>query len=215
MAKAGGGRKAPRRMRRKRGRAAQNTDGTLNGYLPIQLPLVNRDAMTFVRWQDIGGLPRGSLDQGWAWTFRLADVASSTEFTALFDQYCIHRVRLVFSQLVSTSAQIQLAITSDYDNVTAPASFADVGQRRHVVRTLTLLQPVQEFTLVPRIRCEVSGPQLNEAALLPPSSWLDCAAPEVPHSGVIAWIIGYNTSTAASNLLNLRVEYTLGMRVNR
>lgn len=199
--------------RRRGGRGTSAPDGPIAR--PLALPKIGHDTHTFVRWADPGGLARAALDQGYAWTFKLSDVANSSEFSSLFDQYCIKKVRLVFTQLVSTATNIQLVITSDYDNVTAPGSFADIGQRRHVARVFSAPYYQHEFTLVPRVRMEVSGPQLNEAALCPAGQWIDCAAPDVPHSGAIAWIIGYNTGTAATNLMNLRIEYTLGMRVSR
>jgi hypothetical protein len=199
------------RARPRRGNSAP--DGPIAR--PLALPSIGKDTHTFVRWADPGGITRAALDQGYVWSFKLEDVANHTEFTALFDQYCIKKVRLVFTQLVTTSTNIQIVLTSDYDNATAPASFADIGNRRHISRVFSPPYLQHEFTLVPRVRAEVAGPQLNEAAILPPGSWFDCAAPAIPHFGVIAWIIGYNTTTAATNLLNLRVEYTLGMRVSR
>lgn len=202
-----------RRARRGRRGMASAPDGMIAR--PLALPGISHDTHTFVRWADPGGIPRAALDQGYSWTFKLSDIANSTEFSALFDQYCIKKVRMVFTQLVYTSTNLQIVITSDYDNVTAPSSFADIGQRRHISRVFSPPYYQHEFTLVPRVRMDTSGPQLNEAALAPPGQWLDCAAPDVPHSGAIAWIIGYNTGTAATNLLNLRVEYTLGFRVPR
>lgn len=202
-----------RRGRRGRGSAKQSPDGPIAR--PLALPSISHDTHTFVRFADPGGLPRAALDQGYVWSFRLSDVANASEFTSLFDQYCIRKVRMVFSQLQATATNIQIAITSDYDNATAPTSFADVGQRRHIARIFSAPYYQHEFTLVPRVRAEVAGPQLAEAAVMPPNQWIDCAAPDVPHFGAIAWIIGYNSTTASTNLMNVRIEYTLGFRVSR
>lgn len=129
------------------------------------------------------------------WNFTLNDVPNVSEFTGLYDQYCIRGVKLTlwleanaFSSItlqeVSTSG-IKLPTVfwaRDYDDsnsVTLDSllQYPFCGMRRFST-------PIKIFVR-PKPSMKVYNTLVSDAAAVPKGqTWIDCSSPSVPHYGI-------------------------------
>lgn len=144
-------------------------------------------------------------------SFSMSSLPSASEFTALFDQYKIMKVKLDFipfgdtvnlpvstmsgsSSLVSPGGPLITAV--DYDDANAPAQASDLLQYQY--SKVTPVPRRHKMTLRPKFATEVyrSGVSTGYGAR---SGWLDCANSDIPHYGVKYWMNApSNSSTSFS-----------------
>lgn len=131
-----------------------------------------------------------------AMSFALSSLPNATEFTALFDQYKIMKVKLDFipfgdnvnlpistmsgaNGLVSPGGPLVTAI--DYDDNNVPGTAADLIQ--YQASRVTPIPKRLKMTLRPKFATEVyrSAIATGYGAR---TGWLDCANSDIPHYGV-------------------------------
>lgn len=184
-----------KKMARK-GRRGQRRDPQETARV-VPLPSQVRDVHKFVRSSVVGNLAPTAADKGWAWTFALSDMPNSTEFTSLFDQYRIRKAILRFTYTnQSTTSYPVMYVTSDYDSAVAPATSAELTQRRHVTWAFGPTRQQFEMSLEPRALMDVgTGGASGYSGLVPRSEWIDLAFSTLTHRGVVAWIANFNTTS--------------------
>lgn len=147
-------------------------------------------------------------------TFSLASLPNYTEFTNLYDQYKINRVRVEFvprasmSELGTGVGTVNFFTFIDYDDNTAPGSFAELLQRPSLKRTKVTSRHTR--TLRP---C-VAKPIYRDGATFGYGTgrgWIDCVNPDVPHYGLkyYAEQIG---SALATSAYDLQVTYYVSFK---
>lgn len=158
---------------------------------------------------------------GFAWDFRLSDVANVAEFTTLFDSYQIVKVSLEFIPDTTTinrdiTSNLAEAFTTpivyvhrDLDNATAPTSETQMTERQSVMTH----KATDRFTvsLVPQIGREVYRSAVATAYETPYKVvWLDTSYSDIPHYGVHVGITPTGSSTGSPRFqYKVNVKYWL------
>lgn len=149
-----------------------------------------------------------------AMTFSMAGLPNATEFTALFDQYKIMKVKLDFipfgdtvnlpiSTMTGTTALTSpggpLITAIDYDDNLIPGAASDLLQ--YQASKVTPVPKRLKMSLRPKFATEVyrSGIATGYGAR---SGWLDCANSDIPHYGVKYWM---NAPSASSSSFSYQV----------
>lgn len=124
-------------------------------------------------------------------SFAINGVAGIGEFSALFDQYMLTHVQMMFHLRIDPSAQTattaiypKLYWFTDYDDANAPPSLNAV--REHPRCKIAVLNPNRP------VICNIKPAVLNEVYRSPTTSsynpkwrqWLDFAQTDVPHYGL-------------------------------
>lgn len=155
-------------------------------------------------------------DTSGALTFFLGGVPSFTEFTALYDQYMIRRVKVKFipknvpaelGQFVG-AAPSQFWTYPDFDDNTAPPSLAAVLQRQALVRTRNTSH--QTRVLRPRVTKPIYQDGVT-FAYGPGTSWIDCNNPQVPHYG-LKYFMEKAANSSSLTAYDLEITYYLSFR---
>lgn len=158
---------------------------------------------------------------GFAFDYRLLDVANHSEFTNLFDSYQICKVQLEFIPDVSninrqigdtTAAGYTVPLVyvhRDLDNATAPTSEAQMSQRQSVV----VKKATDRFTisLVPQIGREVYRTAVSTAYETPYKVvWLDTSYSDIPHYGIHVGITPTGSASGAPRFqYKIKTQYWL------
>jgi hypothetical protein len=167
---------------------------------------------SFTRFTTPFVLPKASADQGFAYSVALADVVSSAEFTALFDEYKVVGVEATF---IVTGVSIPggtypvVYYYPDYDDATAPSAQSVALQVEGMkIWATSAVLPIKRWRIKPRAALTVGGPgAASEAGL-----WLDVAYPAVPNYGFKGWISNYNSSTYAGTFIQVVFKVELQFR---
>lgn len=123
--------------------------------------------------------------------FTLGQLPNVSEFTALYDQYRINKIKVVFVPALSgmdanaPSTQYympNLHSVVDYDDATAPTSMAQLFQYPRLKRTRGLRDHKQYFS--PAVSVEVYQSGISTSYSAKWKQWLDLASTSVPHYGV-------------------------------
>lgn len=151
-----------------------------------------------------------------ALVFFLNGVPNASEFTALYDQYKIKRVKVQFipknlpgelGSAIATSPQ-QFWTYPDFDDPTPPSVLSTVLQRQAVVRTRSTSHHTR--VLKPRIAKPIYQDGITNA-YGPGTSWIDCSNPAVPHYGLKYYLDGaMNVSSITA--YDLQITYYLSFR---
>lgn len=158
---------------------------------------------------------------GFAFDFRLSDVANVSEFTNLFDSYQIVKVKLDFIpdihninfQIDNTNPEAYTVplvyVHRDLDNATAPTSEAQMSQRQSVI----CRKATDRFSisLVPQIGREVYRSAVATAYETPYKVvWLDTSYNDIPHYGVHVGVTPTGSSTGSPRFqYKVAVQYWL------
>jgi hypothetical protein len=152
------------------------------------IPYVGSDShvSTFVRTFDAGVIV-GSVasDTLGAIKFVLTQLPSYTEFTTLFDQYCIQRLDYTFlpyfTQGTSTVYAPFVVTAVDYDDGTAPASFGAIQQYENA----RVMSAYRQFSVSfkPHIALAAYAGAFTSYANNR-AAWIDSASTAVEHYGV-------------------------------
>lgn len=142
-------------------------------------------------------------------SFKLNDVPNVSEFTALFDQFKLSYVKLMFKLNQDPSAQTAVNAfyptmyhSVDHDDVSAPTSLNDM--REHGRTRMTVLRP-NRYSVVkikPSVLFEVSRNSGAGTTTFVPKwrQWVDMAHPDTIH---------YGLKYALDNTFNLNPNYSL------
>jgi len=161
----------------------------------------------FSRSFDLGILPKGAADQGYAFPFTLSQLPGYLEFSSLFDKYRIKSIDVTFSYNLVAETDIGTAaryyvwpaffLYMDDDDATIPTTKQSVLERMSVQRvSFAPTRQTVSLTIKPRwVQTRVAVPV--SANLAPVNSWIDMATPAVPHYGVKLWAENYTTATVS------------------
>lgn len=157
--------------------------------------------------------------------FQLSDLANSSTFASLFDQYRFERVRLyirartnaasVFNTASPNAAVPRVFVVIDRDDNTAPTATTDLMQY-DTVGTFTGHEDCV-VDLVPNLTPAVfSGGAFSGYSSLPSNSaWIDIANTAVPMYGVKFGVTGLTTSTTSSWIWDITGEYVVSFKNTR
>lgn len=182
---------------------------------------------SYIRWANPDSTPHAGTQTAPGTTttscytkaFGLSETVNSSELTALYDQYQIMGVKVMF-QLVSNpdaSTSINSGASSnhnnffpklwyvrDYDNATLE-SLDELKQRNNA--KCVVLKPDRMYSVYvrPAIRNQVYLDGVSTATSPIWKQWLDCSTSTVPHYG-LKWVIATEGFTPTQTW-NVRVEY--------
>jgi hypothetical protein len=129
-----------------------------------------------------GVLSGTTNDYFWSLYFRLGDVASPGDYSALFDQYKMVSATLhVIPQFNVTNTTFTgagvIGIVEDYDNATPPTTITALQQ----YETMQVYSPFTPFkkSLVPRLAIPTGTGFVNS-----PPKWVDVADTTIQHYGL-------------------------------
>lgn len=153
---------------------------------------------------------------GTSYYFSLSDLASYTEFTALFDLYKLCGVRMSFRWGAQAPANAsvfvapEMTIVRDYDDGSVPGT-KDVLLQYQGVKTYQLnactSRPINYF-IKPCLQKMVYK-TVASTGYTPGRAWLSTADPTVPHFGVKAFFDGSQNGGVGTNRLgNLNITLT-------
>lgn len=148
--------------------------------------------------------------------FRLADLPSYTEFTQLYDQYCIKGVKFTLmprfnSSSPSTNPVVPQTWTIlDYDN-----GGADITSQNQMLQYQNLkMVPGTNYHkryIVPAVDSEIYNGLLVSASAPKKKQWLDCNNASVDHFGVRVMIPAVPVASE-SVYWDLKVKFYLAMK---
>jgi hypothetical protein len=130
-----------------------------------------------------------------SYTFSLSDIDNTANFVALFDQYRIAAVRIMFEPFQNAVQLTDPTITLpgvlytviDYDNTTTLANAAAARQYANCVEAAPGKSVCRSF--VPHIAVAAYGGAFTQFANDEPH-WIDSVSPTVQHYGVKALVSG-------------------------
>lgn len=165
----------------------------------------------FKRTLYVKGWKNSSTTADVFWDFRatLTDVPSSSEFTALYDQYKINAFKLTIMPR-STEASVGqdssvIGSVIDYDDNVTPTNVTQLVQYQNL--KMTRGSRIHTRYVKPKI-----ATQVFQTGVLPgygsSKSYIDVASPDVPHYG----LKGYIQQTATVQTFDLKVDYYLAMK---
>lgn len=175
-----------------------------------RIPRIHR----FVRSQYYSGAVTSStvMDTFGGVYFRLVDVPNSSEFTTLFDQYRIDKVKIRFmpransSEVGTNQGMIKLFTAVDYDDITTPTSIAELLQYQNC-------KVVPSTAITTRVLKPAFASQVYQSATSTGygarRGWLDCDNNAVQHFG-IKW--GLQQLPAGTQTFDLHVQYHLSFK---
>jgi hypothetical protein len=146
--------------------------------------------------------------------FRLSDLPFQTDFGALFDQYKLTGVKLMFIPRATDNTSLSsnagnLMWFEDKDDSSSAGLTVETFYQK---MSLKLRQAANRpFTIFIRPKCAITGTQSvsgNQIAQLP-NTWLDMASPDALHYGIKwAWV---NTNVGTTTI-DIYATYYLQMR---
>lgn len=136
-------------------------------------------------------------------TFQLSDVPDATDFTNLFDCFCIAKVVINFCVRNITMVTSPYALLTPYlhtiidkDDSSAPGSLTDMEQFQSY-RKRPATKPVKRV-LVPRLQVALYKTALTTAyGTTNRRIWVDCGDSATPHYGVKYWLDQTTNANAA------------------
>jgi hypothetical protein len=152
--------------------------------------------------------------------FRLDDLPNYTEFTSLFDQYRIAKVKLEFIPTFNCSnlydmqngnplvPNIQSAI--DYDDISLANEDAIL---QYQTRVLTRGEQIHTRTLKPKPQIAAYNSALAFGyASAATNPWIDTSSPDVPHYGLKVYIDPVTLNETSTWLYRVIATYWLEVR---
>lgn len=172
----------------------------------------------FSRTVDFGIVPKAALDTGSSLRFSLDQIPGYTEFTNLYDAYSIDSVDVTFvwwqpySGASTGTAQAPcMIITPDYDDASAPATFAEVGEySTAVIKPFSLAKTHYTMTVKPRV-----SNQVYKSAVASGYSWgsqstiIDAGDANVPHFGLKMFTSFYSNTYTPDSGIRIYIKYNL------
>ena len=145
-----------------------------------------------------------------AYQFKLSDLPVSSEFTTLYDQYCIKGIKLSAVCTFSESANLassgnnttqtqgfqRLMSVLDYDDVVPITSEGTALQYQNL--KITGPNKMHSRYFKPAVSQEINEGLTSPAIAVKKNVWLDCNYPNVPHFGVKFYQSAPYAATGAS-----------------
>jgi hypothetical protein len=177
--------------------------------------MVPADNLRTSRVQYLGPIAKVALDAGLGRSYKLSDLQSYTEYTALFNEYRINKVTVIYllaTSLVST-AYPRIAFCVDVNDGATPTLETDVLQYKkpkliQMSQTLTRF----EHTFVPRVAMATYSGAFSSYATAPAGQWLDTDSPSVQHYGTKEYISNYNSTNYPNTDLRLYIKLDMEFR---
>lgn len=153
--------------------------------------------------------------------FKLSDVPNFTEFTALYDQYCIKGVKVVFMP------RFNVALSNSIDPLNYPVSsqipqvwsILDYDGANPTTQNAMLQYQNLKITkgtsyhnryVIPAVVNEVYNSPTTTAYAPKKKVWLDSANTSVPHYGMTVMVPEANTSSSAA--WDVKITYYLAFK---
>jgi hypothetical protein len=158
----------------------------------------------------------GPADGGYALAPTLAFLGGGSDFTTLFEQYRIKKLRVTFTcTTFNTSADLpfpRIFIAPDY-NDTAIDSAAAIMQREGViVHEFTPTNPSITVEIEPKVAMLVFRTAVLSGYSAVPSCWLDASYSDIPHFGFKYYITDYNSTNTPTRRINSSVQALIETR---
>lgn len=240
--------KSRKTRRRTRGPRRSRTKGSLNMHTFVRsceanisnyqatdsgpiAPCVSSDATIVGTPTAIGISSPYGTSGGYAtnMTFQLNSTAGYTDFSTLYDQYKIQKVKIFFEYSGTSGGDVRsdgnpmpkIVAFPDMDDGIYP-TFTELMQREAVTKRMTLDRP-RVITHYPKLKNYIeSAPGTSAAAATYKTAWIDVAQDTIKHYGLkfalLDWPI-YNFVPGATSaqymarpILRVRVEYYLKFR---
>lgn len=170
----------------------------------LMLPGPALKTYAFERTEIIGTLTLPAADQGYTWSWTLADLPSVTEFTALFQEYKVTLITLTLTWNAasgSTSVAYPHVFAVDTSSGVTPSGTL-AAHMQYPYRKYVFNQSKTEhsFSVRPCVRmgADVSGTLSGRVVAKCP--WLATSGTNVNLSGIAAWIANYNTTLGTGTL---------------
>jgi hypothetical protein len=153
---------------------------------------------------------------GGALAFTLNSVATSSDFTSLFDQYRMVNAVVKFVPLAAplgqstSSTNFPVIYTAiDPDDSTTPASQADLEQ----YETLQVVPNGQPFqrSLTPKAALAAYSGVFTSFAQAPQRMWMDCSSDSIQFYG-LKWFVPSITTAGTFNLYAIEIALTMEFR---
>lgn len=141
-----------------------------------------------------------------ALSFNLSQLPNYTEFTALFDQYRINKIKVTMyphadnsqTPVNATNDFIPLiAFCTDTDDSTAPASVDELNQRSNV-RYTKFNKPISIW-IKPHVDTEIYRSAVTTGYGNIANAWIDSASSDIPHYGLKWAIMGDSETGLGAN----------------
>jgi len=172
-------------------------------------------AMPFRRTIEFPSYGLGSIDAGGSYSFQLSDLPNYTEFTNLFDRFCIDSVDVVWTLVKHTSGQPwpTLWFSKDYEDAVAP-TFSGIQQRENV-EALAFNDTKTKFVrrIKPRTAIALYNGVTSSYAVGPASTWINTAYSGTPHYGYKFWLENYNSTSSAGSSLTVAHVFNFRCRL--
>jgi hypothetical protein len=180
----------------------------------IYLTTPSAKPYTFIRSIPEADINKGTIDQGYGVAFTLADLPSSSEFTALFDQYRINWVEYTFTLKTpfnALPASPLIYVAEDHDD-SSPPSRTFVNERQGCkVLSFGIDRNRITVRVVPTVVNQVYQSAVASGySRMEPGTWLDCSYPSVPHYGLKYFIDNYNTSVGT--IIGTTLRYSVSFK---
>lgn len=153
---------------------------------------------------------------GAALQFRLENVQSFTDFTALYDQYKIKGVKVQIIPLSDSSTSqssgflptLYWARDND-DGGAVPVAESELRQRQDC-KTMRLTSPKSIFIRNPKVTTdvEVQGAGVTLASKIESAGWMDCNDSNVMHNGLKMWFKNVDLRISPNTITAFRFECT-------
>lgn len=157
-----------------------------------------------------------------ALSFALDQLPAWSEFAALFDQYRIEKIDLVFSARLDSSSfsanpsqsySPRLFTLVDNDDTTVPTGADDLRQSARCQFALCKPDEFVKRSFVPKVLGAIYNSVTSTGYALSNSTWLDMASPSLPHYGMKFAV--ENLSQIAGQSIQVEVSYHLAFRDTR
>lgn len=151
--------------------------------------------------------------------FNLNLLPGVSDFTNLFDQYKITGAKLTYTPALSEGILSPLGASAatlgysrvhsviDYDDATVPASedqLLEYGSHKSTAPFKTHTRYIK-----PKILQEVYRSAISTSYAPRSNTYLDIAAPDVPHYGIKVWVSAPNTPSGVQGSITYKVYVTL------
>jgi len=194
----------------------------------IGLDVINSMCMTFTSSATLGNVAYGSL----SYFASLQDVTQYLEFTHLYDQYKIDKVKIrlipyatgVQSGAAVSSASAQTSIIChsiiDYDDTdittfTANEAGIDALRQNVTYKVCNLIKKPLTRTFVPRCNTAVSNNSNTLAQKNEPFGWMDSNSPDVAGYGLKMILENVSAGSALTLYVKMVATYYLSFRQPR
>lgn len=180
--------------------------------------LSNNNDTGFAFTQTGSDVVSGTFQVGFAHQFRLSQMATYSEFTALFDKYkickIVYNVTFMSNQAPVNGNSIlpTLHICNDDDDATVPTSLLELQQRQRVKRRVMGTGSCNiKYSFRPKIASAVYNTALSTSYAVK-SGYLNTDNYDTPHYGIKGYINNLYMTTNNSIAITIQPIYYLALR---